>query len=298
MTRQAGLLALIVIPLAASCGGGSSPSAPGPVPTPAPTGGPSTTIGAEGGTLNSQDGDAVLVVPAGALASPTALALRPAVTGLGLDPALVGQAYALEPDGVRFAKLSELSITYDPDAAPVGASESELRVQRLEGASWHTPPGSVDTGGRRAVASVDEAATYAVRWPDPARSCGSRADAEFDFWLGEWDYVAGGRVVGFNQISRDAGGCVVRENFNGGQGRSVSFRGADGAWYQTYIDQNGLRMEMRGRLEGRRMVLYAAPDSRFVWDPVSGNRILYFVERTADGSAWSAAGGVNEYIRR
>ena len=53
------------------------------------------------------------------------------------------------------------------------------------------------------VASVDEAAIFAVRWPDPARSCGSRADAEFDFWLGEWDYVVGGRVVGFNQISRD-----------------------------------------------------------------------------------------------
>jgi hypothetical protein len=82
-------------------------------------------------------------------------------------------------------------------------------------------------------------------------------------------------------------------------GRSVSFRGVDQAWYQTYIDRNGQRIEMRGRLEGRRMVLYAAPDSRFVWDPVTASRILYFVENSTDGGAtWSAAGAANEYVRR
>jgi hypothetical protein len=299
ITRQAAPLALLMALLAANCGGGSSPAGPGAIPTPAPSGVPGATVGPEGGTVTSQDGEAVLVVPAGALASPTALTLQTAPTGLGLDPSMVGSAYALGPVGTRFAAPAELSITYDPNLAPLGAAESDLRVQQLEGTTWRTPPGRVDAGAQRAVASVGEAATYAVRWPEPPPSCGSPAHAEFDFWLGDWDYVVGGRVVGFNQISRANGGCVVHENFNGGQGRSVSFRGVDQAWYQTYIDRNGQRIEMRGRLEGRRMVLYAAPDSRFVWDPVTASRILYFVENSTDGGAtWSAAGAANEYVRR
>jgi hypothetical protein len=289
-------LALLALLFAAACGGGDSPSGPGPsAPSPSPSAAPGPTIGAEGGTLTSSDGRAVLVVPPSALPSATPLTLRSQAGGV--DPSLVGPTYVLGPDGTSFARPVELSLAYDPDLAPLGADESELRVQKFETTSWTTPSGRADTAARRVIANVDAAGTFAVRWPEPAASCGGHADAEFDFWLGDWDYVVGGRVVGTNQITRDAAGCVVHENYNSGSGRSVSFRGDDSAWYQTYV-QAGSRLEMRGGLEGRRMLLYTTPASRFVWDPVSDDRVLYFAESTSDGGATWAPGPINEYVRR
>jgi len=120
------LIAVSLIVLCASCGGGGedtgggggSPPAPAPAPpTPAPSG-----IGAAGGTVTEASG-AQVVIPANALSTATNIAVTQNSAGAPALPAGVtayGPIYALTPHGTSFAVPVTITVPFDPTLVPAG----------------------------------------------------------------------------------------------------------------------------------------------------------------------------------
>jgi hypothetical protein len=285
--RCAAAFALVLLP--ACGGGGGSPS--GPSATPAPP-----EIGPGGGSVSSAT--ARLQVPAGALASPVALALRPA-TNVPLDPyAVLGAVVEVAPAGTSFASPATLAVGFASGRPPIGADPGEFRLHVLDAGAWRElPGGSVDRGASEAAAPIGAAGVYGVVWvPGPSASCGSDSH-QFDFWVGEWNLVVPNGVAGPNDITRH--GCVLEEHFreaSGSVGRSVSFA-SGGRWVQTYIDSRGTRLPLEGQLEGRDMVLYVSGgNGRSTWRPEADGRVRFLQEQMTAG-AWTVTFD-SFYVRR
>lgn len=77
-------------------------------------------------------------------------------------------------------------------------------------------------------------------------ACAVHADyAKLDFWLGEWDVYVGGTPAGRNRIERVLAGCAVTEPWRGaagGEGMSLFYVGADGAWRQVWVTTSAMRI--------------------------------------------------------
>ena len=51
--------------------------------------------------------------------------------------------------------------------------------------------------------------------------CSDPTYRQFDFWLGEWEVrKLDGTLAGTNRISKEYGGCVLRERYSNAQGYS------------------------------------------------------------------------------
>ncbi|MEZ5320328.1 MAG: hypothetical protein R2752_23195 [Vicinamibacterales bacterium] len=278
----------IVLLLAASACGGSPTSAS---QTPAPPASSGTSIGPAGGSVTSADGLARLDVPASALSAAVALTLQP-TTSVPLDPMAVGRSsYEILPAGVQFQVPARLRIGYIPNLRPSGTAETELRLHHLAGGAWalDTAAPETDAAAHTVAGTIGASGTYAVRWPAPTDPCVKPEDRQFDFWLGEWTFSQTVPVTssGVNSITRDPTGCLILENFNGGNGRSVSFYSrVDDQWHQTYIDTSGNRVTMAGAFDGTRMTLYSSAAGRWTWEPTDPTTIRYFGESLLSG-AWT-----------
>ncbi len=102
------------------------------------------TIGTAGGSIASADGRLSLTVPAGALASPTALSIQP-ITNLCWGG--VGAAYRITPDGTTFARPATLTFSLsaaDLTSARIGAFA--VATQDADG-YWIWMPGVVRNAG-------------------------------------------------------------------------------------------------------------------------------------------------------
>ena len=120
--RSAAARVVLSALLVASCS--SSPTEtnqkPGPIVT--PVGNPvSVDIGPAGGTIATSDGAISLVIPAGALASSTAVTIQPIVN---TAPNSYGMAYQVKPSGLALAK---------PATITMAIAESDLDGQAPEG---------------------------------------------------------------------------------------------------------------------------------------------------------------------
>jgi len=94
----------------------------------------------------------------------------------------------------------------------------------------------------------------------PLAPCSGAEHREFDFWLGEWDVtLANGKAAGTNRIESILGGCVLQENWESSNGKSVgrsfNIRTRDGRWHQTWVDNSGLLLELTGGMVEGRMVM-------------------------------------------
>ena len=89
------------------------------------------------------------------------------------------------------------------------------------------------------------------------KPCSEPEQKQLDFWVGEWDLTwpgnnPGETAHGTNSIRRILDGCVVEENFSGGdamplRGRSVSiFDVRAGKWKQTWVDNEGGYLDFAG----------------------------------------------------
>jgi hypothetical protein len=67
--------------------------------------------------------------------------------------------------------------------------------------------------------------------------------ARLDFWVGEWDVLAGGETVGRNRVERTLQGCAVVEHWTdvrGGTGKSLFyFDPVRCRWKQVWVDDRG-----------------------------------------------------------
>ncbi len=147
----------------------------------------------------------------------------------------------------------------------------------------------------------------------PAKACQAAEHRQFDFWIGRWDvFQPDGKQAGENLIEPIQGGCALRETWQGRGGFTGtslnSFEAADGRWHQTWVDNQGGRLELAGRLQGRAMVLSSVgpnPDKpgttltqRIAWTPADDGSVRQLWETSEDGgTTWSTAFD-GKYVKR
>jgi len=91
-------------------------------------------------------------------------------------------------------------------------------------------------------------------------SCCSKPYAEFDFWKGDWSVVdTQGSKVGDNRITKIEENCILKEEWSGvkgSSGTSINFYNkVDSTWNQTWVDNQGNVLELKGGLVNENMIL-------------------------------------------
>jgi tetratricopeptide (TPR) repeat protein len=117
--------------------------------------------------------------------------------------------------------------------------------------------------------------------------------AEFDFWLGGWE-VRGpdGALLGRSRVTRDEGGCAVREQWQGAAGSSGTslsvYLPSRGQWRHLWVGSSGTLIEMTGGLEDGEMrmegtIEYLDRDEvvafRSAWSVGAGGRVRQRMEQ-------------------
>jgi len=127
--------------------------------------------------------------------------------------------------------------------------------------------------------------------PAAAASCASAEHRQFDFWIGEWEVTSpDGKVAGHNRITKILGGCALREEWtgaSGNQGTSLNAWDPEAhAWRQTWVDQGGMVLLLKGGIDGGKMVMVsgdAASRQRITWTPMDNGRVRQLWDSSADG---------------
>ena len=135
----------------------------------------------------------------------------------------------------------------------------------------------------------------------PTDPCAAAEQKQLEFWVGEWDATwpgakAGETAHGTNSIRRILDGCVVQENFSGGdsahlRGTSVStFEGKSGKWKQTWVDNEGGYLDFVGEFKNGQMILEretvingAKTLQRMVWKNITPTEFDWSWEASTDG---------------
>jgi hypothetical protein len=142
--------------------------------------------------------------------------------------------------------------------------------------------------------------------------CSGPQYKEFDFWLGDWEVrSASGQLLGHNHISKQYGGCVVLEQWEGAQGGGgSSFNTYDQntkQWHQFWVDASGTNwlssdkqgnpVTLRGGIRDGTMVLTSHPDTlpsigqtRVTWRPLPDGGVRQTFEGSSDGGkTWTVS---------
>ena len=135
--------------------------------------------------------------------------------------------------------------------------------------------------------------------PDPKPPCTKAEHRQFDFWIGTWEvHTPDGKRAGANTIRSTLGGCVLQENWHGAGGhRGTSYNIYDASrhrWHQTWVDDQGLLLQLDGFLVDGRMVLSGETvDSaghtvkqRITWERMAGGRVRQRWDSSPDGVTW------------
>ena len=145
-------------------------------------------------------------------------------------------------------------------------------------------------------------ATLAFAQQPTKNPCVLPEQKQLDFWVGEWDLTWPGERAneighGTNSIKRILDGCVVQENFSGGEsmhlrGSSIStFDSRSNQWKQTWVDNEGGYLDFAGQFKSGQMILQReairADGSkvlqRMVWKNISANEFDWSWEASGDG---------------
>ena len=122
---------------------------------------------------------------------------------------------------------------------------------------------------------------------------------QFDFWLGSWEVVAGGKVVGHNRIESIHGGRVLHENYTTKGifvGNSYnSYNVAAKRWEQFWVDNSGTILHLKGALNnsgamvlsGERATVDGSVLDRITWTPLDNGNVRQHWEVSSDqGASW------------
>ena len=136
----------------------------------------------------------------------------------------------------------------------------------------------------------------------PAPQCATAEHRQFDFWVGTWTVTTpDGRAAGTNRIERVLGGCALLEQWSGAggsRGTSLNYWDAgERAWFQSWIDDQGQPLRIRGGMREGRMVLEGeSADTggvvrhRIAWTPLAEGRLRQHWERSDDGGrTWTTS---------
>lgn len=102
----------------------------------------------------------------------------------------------------------------------------------------------------------------------PAKPCQEPSFHQFDFWIGNWQvYTPDGKKAGTNDVKQLVQGCLIQENWKSArspyQGTSYNtFDKATGMWQQTWVDNSGLVLNLRGHFKNGVMRLSGVSKSK------------------------------------
>lgn len=148
-----------------------------------------------------------------------------------------------------------------------------------------------------------------------APPCSGPEFRQMDFWLGDWDARYANDpstpVDGRNVITREYGGCVIQEAFDGGPaaqgliGHSVStYHAPMRKWRQTWVDNQGGYFALVGGPVGDDFVLENsrltdnAPYLRMLFEDITPSSFTWRWQQSADAGATWADQWVIYYTRR
>ncbi len=156
---HAALAAAFTMLAVAGCGGGGDDASPAP---PAPPASPASSCGTGGCTVSEPSGSQI-VVPAGALAQDTNVAINQSATGAPTLPAgftAAGQTFAFTPHGTSFAALVTVKVPFDPARVPAGATVVLLKTNAAQ-TGWQSVAGAT-VSGNMVSAQVTSLSWFAV----------------------------------------------------------------------------------------------------------------------------------------
>ena len=120
----------------------------------------------------------------------------------------------------------------------------------------------------RGDATADAARLPAVApaTAQPPTPCSGLHYREFDFWIGDWQVEAKGKVIADSSITRAQDGCVVHERYQlrgaSYQGQSLNIYDASRArWHQTWVDNSGMLLTLEGTWQAGAMVLESSDEA-------------------------------------
>ncbi|MEM9720343.1 MAG: hypothetical protein AAGA10_13875 [Bacteroidota bacterium] len=106
----------------------------------------------------------------------------------------------------------------------------------------------------------------------------------FDFWIGEWNVYKYGTdtLVGKSQITSILSGTAIQEHYQSTrgpfEGTSLNmYNKANDQWEQFWVDNSGLRLHIKGGIQGGSMVLesdsLAFPVNKISWTPQENGEV-------------------------
>lgn len=118
-----------------------------------------------------------------------------------------------------------------------------------------------------------------------AQSCATPGHRAFDFWLGDWNVqTPQGKATSRSRVSKELGGCVVRERMDIGEGLAGESLSAydelEDLWVHTWVDNSGTVLRLEGRLLNGQMVMEG--ESKLSGRAVLSHKITW--TPNADGS--------------
>lgn len=123
MTRRCVRLWIATVTLGlAACGGDDAPDPP-----------IESMIGAAGGSLASANGEATVTVPAGALASDTAISVEGSSVAAPMDAVTVSSAFLFGPEGQTFAVPVTVTLQIDASRIPSGKAAADVKIYTAAG---------------------------------------------------------------------------------------------------------------------------------------------------------------------
>jgi hypothetical protein len=133
--------------------------------------------------------------------------------------------------------------------------------------------------------------------------CSEPEARQFDFWVGDWEVHANGKVAGHNHISKIHGNCTLLEEYSAAEsayeGKSFNYYDpTDGLWHQVWVDNSGLRLSLSGSFGDGHMQLSGSRTNpkgekvtdRITWTPSADGSVRQLWETSKDGGAtWQVA---------
>lgn len=156
--------------------------------------------------------------------------------------------------------------------------------------------------GAAAVTGAAQEPGAAPAPPPPPCQADTR-HSQFDFWVGQWDvFIADGRQVGTNTISKTESDCLLVEKWTsvrGNTGTSINyFDPLAEKWVQLWVSADRTIIDIRGGMQDGSMLLEgtiidtanpAGAAFRGTWTLLEDGRVRQFFELSTDeGETWAA----------
>ena len=143
-------------------------------------------IGTQGGALSAAGGNLQLSLPAGSVAQPTLLIVRPSTTAPADARVLPSTRFELGPDGVTFGNRVTLTLKYAAPALPTALHKASLQLYMQSGTGWALVTGStVDSSTLQVTGLIVRTGTYAIRSTPVDRIALSGAAANGAIYAGQ-----------------------------------------------------------------------------------------------------------------